>query len=148
MTAAGEGYRFVIGVIVLMIHVIAVFGGLILVALRREYQPAKINSPFLMILLTLHMVPMAVLVPIREMGLLPNLTCEAVSWLTVSATVWACAPQGTIPIRLLLAQRFEQRKVAFANNLLHDLQTNEQRELQVCLSVRPPSRPLPPVVRL
>ncbi len=63
-TAAGNGYRFGLGVFTLIIHIITLIGAVVLIVWRRRWQPAKINSrmyysftsphhPFVSLVLTL-----------------------------------------------------------------------------------------------
>ncbi len=69
----------------------------------------------MMFVMCFHMIPLAMLVPLREMGVsvFRDASCESVLWLVCTSALWLCAPLGTCLYRLYLVQSFEKQKMAY-----------------------------------
>src|SRR5689334_8978464 len=108
----GEGYRYVLGWLGMALIIVTYIGGLILILTRRHLQPARINSPFMMLILLQQLIPTALLGPMREISPLTTISCGAVQWFLLFCMCLYTTPQVMTAFRLYLVWSLENEKVA------------------------------------
>ncbi len=84
---AGEGYRYTLGLVSLLINLLIVVVGQTLLYVRRNHHPVKDYNPVLLSLMLYHLLGAALWVSLPEMGLIA-LPCGANIWLMNILAVW------------------------------------------------------------